>query len=467
MTGASDAALRDMIKKGILRVKYEERMRAPDFSDVPRAAKPVLSAQQQEAYDGMAALMDEPKAQAALLFGVTGSGKTQVYLRLIAHALETGKSAIVLVPEIGLTPQVLRQFAAQFGDLVAVLHSALSAGERCDSFKKIKTGRARVVIGTRSAVFAPVRDLGVIIIDEEQDGAYKSEQSPRYHARDVAKYRAVQADALLVLGSATPYVETYYGAKRENTRSSVLTERFLGAGLPEVLISDMRGQTRAGRSGVIGADLERELLDTLDRGRQAILFLNRRGNSRVIGCAMCGWVPECPHCADEHDLYRPRAARCATTAARPSRSRAPARSAAARSCSPRPLARSASEQELNERFPDARVLRMDADTDRTPRGRTKSCFPPLRAAKRHHPARHADGHEGTGFRKRDARRRARRRSEPLRAGLPCEGAHVFPHHAGRGACRTALRHRPCGHSDLQPDPSGHSDRSAAGLRKIL
>ena len=239
----------------------------------------------------MAALMDEPKAQAALLFGVTGSGKTQVYLRLIAHALETGKSAIVLVPEIGLTPQVLRQFAAQFGDLVAVLHSALSAGERYDSFKKIKTGRARVVIGTRSAVFAPVRDLGVIIIDEEQDGAYKSEQSPRYHARDVAKYRAVQADALLVLGSATPSVETYYGAKQGKYPVFRLTERFLGADLPEVLISDMRGQTRAGRSGVIGADLERELLDTLDRGRQAILFLNRRGNSRVIGCAMCGWVP--------------------------------------------------------------------------------------------------------------------------------------------------------------------------------
>ena len=203
----------------------------------------------------------------------------------------------MLVPEIGLTPQVLRQFAAQFGDLVAVLHSALSAGERYDSFKKIKTGRARVVIGTRSAVFAPVRDLGVIIIDEEQDGAYKSEQSPRYHARDVAKYRAVQADALLVLGSATPSVETYYGAKQGKYPVFRLTERFLGAGLPEVLISDMRGQTRAGRSGVIGADLERELLDTLDRGRQAILFLNRRGNSRVIGCAMCGWVPECPHCS--------------------------------------------------------------------------------------------------------------------------------------------------------------------------
>ena len=170
MTGVSDAALRDMAKKGILRAEYEEVLRAPDFSEVPRAAAPVLSAAQQQAYDGMAALMDENAPRAALLFGVTGSGKTQVYLQLIAHALEQGKSAIVLVPEIGLTPQLLRQFAARFGEEVAVLHSALSAGERYDSFKKIKTGRARVVIGTRSAVFAPAKNLGVIIIDEEQDG---------------------------------------------------------------------------------------------------------------------------------------------------------------------------------------------------------------------------------------------------------------------------------------------------------
>lgn len=197
MTGVSDAALRDMTKKGILRAEYEEVLRAPDFSEVPRTAAPVLSAAQQQAYDGMAALMDENAPRAALLFGVTGSGKTQVYLQLIAHALEQGKSAIVLVPEIGLTPQLLRQFAARFGEEVAVLHSALSAGERYDSFKKIKTGRARVVIGTRSAVFAPAKNLGVIIIDEEQDAAYRSEQSPRYHARDVAKYRAAQTNALL------------------------------------------------------------------------------------------------------------------------------------------------------------------------------------------------------------------------------------------------------------------------------
>ena len=362
MTGASDAALRDMVKKGILRARYEERMRAPDFSDVPRAVPPVLSAQQQEAYDGMASLMDEGKPRAALLFGVTGSGKTQVYLRLIAHALETGKSAIVLVPEIGLTPQVLRQFAAQFGDEVAVLHSALSAGERYDSFKKIKTGRARVVIGTRSAVFAPVRDLGVIIIDEEQDGAYKSEQTPRYHARDVAKYRAVQANALLVLGSATPSVETYYGAQQGKYPVFRLTERFLGAGLPEVLISDMRGQTRAGRGGIIGADLEHELLDTLDRGRQAILFLNRRGNSRVIGCAMCGWVPECPNCSTNLTYHSASGrAMCHYCGASVKITGTCPVCGGDQLFTETPGTQKV-EEELHERFPDARVLRMDADT---------------------------------------------------------------------------------------------------------
>ena len=362
MTGASDAALRDMIQKGILRVKYEERMRAPDFSDVPRAAKPVLSAQQQEAYDGMAALMDEPKAQAALLFGVTGSGKTQVYLRLIAHALETGKSAIVLVPEIGLTPQVLRQFAAQFGDLVAVLHSALSAGERCDSFKKIKTGRARVVIGTRSAVFAPVRDLGVIIIDEEQDGAYKSEQSPRYHARDVAKYRAVQADALLVLGSATPSVETYYGAKQGKYPVFTLTERFLGAGLPEVIISDMRGLAREGRSGIIGPDLERELISTLEKGKQAILFLNRRGNSRVIGCGVCGWVPECPSCSTTMTYHSVSGRAMCHYCGASIKITGKCPQCGSTSLFTETPGTQKLEEELHERFPAARVLRMDADT---------------------------------------------------------------------------------------------------------
>lgn len=362
MTGVTDAALRDMVKKGMLRARQEERLRTPDFSEVPSAPPPVLSAQQQEAYDGLATLMDEDAPRAALLFGVTGSGKTQVYLRLIAHALEQGKSAIVLVPEIGLTPQVMRQFAAQFGDAVAVLHSALSAGERYDSFKKIKSGRARVVIGTRSAVFAPVERLGVLILDEEQDGAYKSEQSPRYHARDVAKYRAAHEGALLVLGSATPSVETYYGAKQGKYPVFSLTERFMGTSLPEVQIADLRGQAREGRSGVIGQQLESELIDTLNRGKQAILFLNRRGNSRVIGCALCGWVPECPSCSTSMTYH-----------SASGRAMCHYCGASVKITGTCPVCGGASlftetpgtqkvEQELHEKFPSARVLRMDADT---------------------------------------------------------------------------------------------------------
>lgn len=362
MTGVTDAALRDMVKKGILRARQEERLRTPDFSEVPPAPLPVLSEQQQQAYDGLAALMDENAPRAALLFGVTGSGKTQVYLKLITHALEQGKSAIVLVPEIGLTPQVMRQFAAQFGDAVAVLHSALSAGERYDSFKKIKSGRARVVIGTRSAVFAPVEHLGVLILDEEQDGAYKSEQSPRYHARDVAKYRAAHESALLVLGSATPSVETYYGAKQGKYPVFSLTERFMGASLPEVQIADLRGQAREGRSGVIGQQLESELIDTLNRGKQSILFLNRRGNSRVIGCALCGWVPECPSCSTSMTYHSASGRAMCHYCGASIKITGTCPVCGGTSLFTETPGTQRVEQELHEKFPSARVLRMDADT---------------------------------------------------------------------------------------------------------
>lgn len=365
MTGVSDAALRDMVKKGILREHYEERLRTPDFSEVPKAAPPVLSAAQQQVFDGIAALMDENAPRAALLFGVTGSGKTQVYLKLIEKALGQGKSAIVLVPEIGLTPQVLRQFAAQFGDEVAVLHSALSAGERYDSFKKIRSGRARVVIGTRSAVFAPVENLGVLIIDEEQDGAYRSEQSPRYHARDVAKYRVAQQNALLVLGSATPSVETYYGAKQGKYPVFRLAERFLGAGLPDVLISDMRGLAREGRSGVIGPQLESELIDTLERGKQAILFLNRRGNSRVIGCALCGWVPECPSCSTSMTYHSVSGRAMCHYCGASVKITGKCPVCGGESLFTETPGTQKVELELHEKFPSARVLRMDADTMNT------------------------------------------------------------------------------------------------------
>ena len=364
MTGASDATVRDMVKKGFLRASYEERLRTPDFSEIPKAAPPMLSQEQQQACDGLAALLDDSGARAALLFGVTGSGKTQVYMQLIEKALAAGKGAIMLVPEIGLTPQAIRQFAARFGDEVSVMHSALSAGERYDSFKKIKSGRARVVVGTRSAVFAPVKNLGVIIIDEEQDGAYRSEQTPRYHARDVAKYRAAQTGALLVLGSATPSVETYFGAKQGRYPVFRLTERFLGAPLPEVVISDMRGLTREGHAGVIGPGLCEELEKTLAAGKQAILFLNRRGNSRVIGCAGCGWVPECPSCSVSMTYHSASGRAMCHYCGASVRITGTCPKCGGALYTETPGTQKV-EQELLEKFPKARVLRMDADTMHT------------------------------------------------------------------------------------------------------
>lgn len=297
MTGISESALRGMVRKGILEQSSIETLRVPDYSMIEQIPAPVLSNEQEQAYQGIRQLLDSGKPEAALLFGVTGSGKTQIYLKLIDDVLAQGRSAIMLVPEIGLTPQFIRLFVGRFGDTVSVLHSALSAGERYDSWKKIRSGRARVVIGTRSAVFAPVRDLGLIVLDEEQDSAYKSEQSPRYHARDVAKRRVQQENAVLILGSATPSIESYYGAQQGRYPMFTLRERYQGAALPQVTIADIRGESRAGWTYTIGQTLYEALQENLERGEQSILFLNRRGNSRVIGCSMCGWVPECPSCS--------------------------------------------------------------------------------------------------------------------------------------------------------------------------
>ena len=297
MTGISESALRGMVRKGILEQNSIETLRVPDYSMIEQIPAPVLSNEQEQAYQGIRQLLGSGKPEAALLFGVTGSGKTQIYIKLIDDVLAQGRSAIMLVPEIGLTPQFIRLFVGRFGDTVSVLHSALSAGERYDSWKKIRSGRARVVIGTRSAVFAPVRDLGLIVLDEEQDSAYKSEQSPRYHARDVAKRRVQQEHAVLVLGSATPSIESYYGAQQGRYPMFTLRERYQGAALPQVTIADIRGESRAGWTYTIGQTLYEALQENLERGEQSILFLNRRGNSRVIGCSMCGWVPECPSCS--------------------------------------------------------------------------------------------------------------------------------------------------------------------------
>ena len=257
----------------------------------------MLTPQQTAAFDAVRALWDTGEPEAVLLQGVTGSGKTQVYLHLVQEALDRGRTALVLVPEIVLTPQMMRRFSARFGDEAAMLHSGLRITERYDQWKRIRRGEVKVVLGTRSAVFAPLKNLGLIILDEEQESSYQSENAPRYHARDVAKYLCGRDSAVLVLGSATPSVETAWAAEQGIYHRLELTERYNRRPLPEVVIADLRQEIRDGNSGSIGAVLRRELAANLERGEQSILFLNRRGSSRMVSCGECGQVPECPRCS--------------------------------------------------------------------------------------------------------------------------------------------------------------------------
>lgn len=296
-TGASMATLRSLEKSGVLTLEQQEVFRRVSLRDVPRAPDPVLNDEQQAAFEGLDQLCRQEKAAAALLYGVTGSGKTQVYIRLIQQVLERGKSALVLVPEIALTPQLLRVFASHFGDHIAVLHSSLRSGERYDEWKRIRRGDARVVIGTRSAVFAPVQNLGLIVLDEEQETSYKSENNPRYHAREVAKFRCVRQNALLLLGSATPSVESMYLARSGVYHLYTLSSRYNQKALPQVEVVDQKEELRRGNGGAVSAPLRAALEETLSRGEQAILFLNRRGANRMVSCGECGFVPECPRCS--------------------------------------------------------------------------------------------------------------------------------------------------------------------------
>jgi len=257
----------------------------------------VLNTEQNDVFNGLSTLLKNDKPEAALLYGITGSGKTQVYLKLIEAALALGKTAIVLVPEIALTPQTVKIFSSHFGSAVAVLHSALATGQRFDEWKRIKNGDVKVVIGTRSAVFAPLKNIGLIVIDEEQEHTYKSESSPRYHAREVAKYLVTKASALLLLSSATPSVDSMYAAKTGKYKLFHLTKRFNEMELPPVLIADMKKELAAGNGTTISSVLKAELDKNLSCGEQSILFINRRGTSPLVACGECGYTYKCKNCS--------------------------------------------------------------------------------------------------------------------------------------------------------------------------
>ena len=360
-TGASTATVKRLEKLGYLTLTEREVLRVSQIRPAKLDGPLVLNGEQAAAYEGLCAQMERDKPGVALLHGVTGSGKTAVYLKLIRKCLDDGKSAMLLVPEIALTPQLLSLLAAHFGERVAIQHSSLGDRERYEQFKRIRRGEARVVVGTRSAVFAPCCELGLLIIDEEQEHSYKSENSPRYDAKEVALWRGLKEHALVLFGSATPSVETMYRAKQGEYTLYTLQNRYNGKQLPPVQIVDMREELKVGNDLSYSRSLQDAILDTMQAGKQTILFLNRRGNSRSLVCVDCREAPECPRCSARLTYHsanerlmchycgfsQPVPQRCPTCGG--------------------PLKRigigtQKAQQELLELYPEIRVDRMDTDT---------------------------------------------------------------------------------------------------------
>jgi len=360
-TGASARTLKAMEKAGLIAFSEEEELRVPSLDDVEPGPEIVLNEEQQRAFEEILGRVQAAKPSVTLLRGVTGSGKTQVYLRLVQETLALGKTAMVLVPEIVLTPQMMRKFSSYFGSRVAMLHSSLKMTERYDQWKRIRRGEVDVVLGTRSALFAPLKNLGLIIMDEEQEGSYQSENVPRYDAREVAKYLCVREKAALVFGSATPTVETTWAAEQGSYQKALLRRRYNENALPEVLIADLRQEILNGNPGLISTPLRQELEKNLAAGEQSILFLNRRGSSRMLLCGECGYVPQCPRCSTAMTYHsangrlmchycghsEPAADTCPECGGWMKHVGAGTQKV---------------EEELRELFPEAGILRMDADT---------------------------------------------------------------------------------------------------------
>ena len=301
--GASPTALKTLVDRGWVRASTCVLRRSPVRAPAKLSQPPQLTSSQAAATRAIGELLATGRHRVALLFGVTASGKTEVYLEAMARTIEAGRTALVLAPEIALTTQVVQVFTDRFGERVALLHSALSEGERHDEWRRVQEGRARIVVGARSAVFAPVRDLGLLVIDEEHEASYKQESPPpRYHARQVAEHRAASSEALLLLGSATPSVETFYAAEQGEIAQIDLPERVSGRSLPRVITVDMREEFRA-RPAIFSARLVEEMHARLARKQQVILFLNRRGFARFVLCRDCGYVARCPNCAVSLTLH--------------------------------------------------------------------------------------------------------------------------------------------------------------------
>ncbi|MEA4883434.1 MAG: primosomal protein N' [Clostridia bacterium] len=362
--GCSSSALDALVRRKLVERADLTVARDPAAGlGIPRQAAFKLAPDQERAVDAVVSRMDSGGG-VVLVHGVTSSGKTEVYLKAIEHALSQGKQAILLVPDISLTPQMADRVMGRFGRRVAVLHSALGAGERLDEWERIRRGEADVVVGARSAVFAPVKSLGVIIIDEEHDSSYKQDDSPRYHAREVARFRAERAGATVVLGSATPSIESYRASEAGHYSRVEMPSRIDDRPLPSIVVVDMRAELKSGNRTIFSRSLRGAMQECLAHGRQAILFMNRRGYSTFVLCRDCGYVVKCPNCEVSLTYH----AGCSemvchycghveqVPTACPSCGGARIRYFGAGT--------ERIEEEARSSFPDARVARMDVDTTR-------------------------------------------------------------------------------------------------------
>ena len=359
--GISRAVLDNLCAKGVLECSKVNKS-IDLYSSIPLKNEPIcLTAEQQAAYDALLPKLEDDAPHSALLYGVTGSGKTLVFLKLIAHCLEQGRKALVLVPEISLTPQMILRLKSQFGRRVAVQHSALNHTERLLQWQMIQGGGADIVVGTRSAIFSPLENIGLIIIDEEQEHTYRSESAPRYSAHEMARQRAAENGALLLLASATPSTESFYAAQHGRTQLVRLTQRYGGNPLPRVQIVDMRAELAAGNPREISLAMEDAIRRNLDAGKQTILLLNRRGYQTMAQCEDCREVLKCPKCSVPM-VYHKAAHKvlchyCGSQMEPPT---------VCPTCGGklqyRGFGTQKAEEELAKLFPDARVLRMDQDS---------------------------------------------------------------------------------------------------------
>lgn len=361
----SNSILQEVIKKGAATLEMEEVYRDPYADRTMNAtSKLALTDEQSIALDSILRSYDAKEAKTFLLHGITGSGKTEIYLQAIERAILDRKEAIVLVPEISLTPQMTNRFKERFGSLVAVLHSGLSTGEKYDEWRKIKRGEVKVVVGARSAIFAPFRNIGLIILDEEHEGTYKQDDTPRYHARDIAIWRSEYHNCPVILGSATPSLESYARAKKGNYTLLTLVNRPKHQALPEVSVVDMREELKNGNRSMFSIDLAEAIRLRLDRQEQMVLFLNRRGHSSFVLCRDCGTVVECPNCDISMTYHRHNELiKCHYCG---EESQVPTICPECNSEHIRFFGTGTQkvEEEIARLFPTARVLRMDVDTTR-------------------------------------------------------------------------------------------------------